>query len=235
MSWRLYRKFLPDVDPFRTLLRVSKEWRAFLEAMPRLWRHLDFSGARRPVSSNCIATNSRRARGLLTHLTLFRVSSKAHISQVLASAIGRNKQLEYLCLKDNVANESLRTLLPSAKNLRSLVITSGTTPDCVSALLDRCPNLSRAEFHSICVPPSEGFAPALRLIRLEVERILQNLRILVLKVNTGSHTLSAPRLVSILVHFKSNTFPSNSSTGEAYRTIVGVVLCQHTSLDATSN
>ena len=149
---------------------------------------MDFSGARKPVGFGAIKANIERARGSLSHLTLFRVSSKADNSQVLATVIGRNKRLEYLHLRDNIHNDSLRTLLPSAKSLRTLIISSGTTIDCISAIIEHCPTLVCVEFHSVVA--SENKLPWLQLQR---NRVLTRLQVLKLKWNSRSQ-LRVPHL-----------------------------------------
>ena len=146
--------------------------------MPRLWRHLDFSVARKPISFGCIQSNIRRAKGQTSHITFNRTSSTLDPSKTLSYVLRVCKKLEYVHVKDDLFNQSLLGFLPSAQVLSTLIISSEITIDCTSQLLEICSTLSHVEFHSI--------SPRSALNRVvnsyfEGSKILSCLRVLLLQ------------------------------------------------------
>ena len=163
--------------------------------MPRLWRHLDFSVARKPISLGCIQSNVRRSKGQTSHITFNRTSSTLDPSKTLRYVLMVCKKLEFMHVKDNIFNQSLLSLLPSARNLSTLIISSEITIDCTSQLLEHCPTLGHVEFHSISPRTSSRRDVS---FYSEGDRILACLRVLLLKT---SHNHDDAFVFSHLVRF----------------------------------
>lgn len=183
----------------RRLLRVCKSWRASLEAMPQLWRHLDFSGARKPISLRGIRSSIERSKGQLSQLTLSKVGVQLRGPDVLGLVFAKCKNLEKLHLKDgDCYPETLRTLLPSAKHLKSLHVGPAVYLDYVMEFLENSPSLAYVEFESVTAGPSSGEY-------FNKDQAMLNLRVLVLQ--------GSDRLISGPTHFLNFvSFPHESST-----------------------
>ena len=118
--------------------------------MPKLWRHLDLSKAKKNVRRSAIKDCVRRSKGTLTHATLYRFENSKY-GELLPLIVYHCKNLEYLEVLDGPANASLLSAAPLASKLTTLI--SGayheTTLDMVTQLLARCHSLTRAEFHHV--------------------------------------------------------------------------------------
>lgn len=131
------------------LLRVSKKWLQLLISMPGLWSDLDFSTAKRPVSLGAVRKYIKRGKGTTSRVTLDRYGSNAEkIPRYVAT---RCKGLEDLRIPGGLIGASILEAAPCASNLKTLVISKSCQVSCdaVSQLLRHCPNLERAEFHSV--------------------------------------------------------------------------------------
>lgn len=131
------------------LLRVSKKWLQLLISMPGLWSDLDFSTAKKPVSLGAVRKYIKRGKGTTSRVTLDRYGSNAEkIPRYVAT---RCKGLEDLRIPGGLIGASILEAAPCASNLKTLVISKSCQVSCdaVSQLLRHCPNLERAEFHSV--------------------------------------------------------------------------------------
>ena len=149
-----------------------------------MFRHLDLSVARKPISLSCIQLNVRRAKGQTSHITFNRTSSTLDPSKTFGYVLRACKKLEFLHIKDSIFNQCLLGLLPSAQTLNTLVITSDITYDCTSQLLENCPTLAHVEFHSITLKSITG-RPL--YMTFEGDRVLSSLRVLLLKRSYTHH------------------------------------------------
>lgn len=168
------------------LLRVSKTWLQLLVSMPGLWSDLDFSAAKKPVNLGAVRKYIKRGNGTTTRVTLDRFGSNAEkIPRYVAT---RCRGLTDLRISGGLVGSSILQAAPSAYNLKTLIITKACQISCdvVSQLLALCPNLERAEFHSVS---SAERRPA----RWEVE--LPKLRTLVLESPRVTRTQQWPVLV----------------------------------------
>ncbi|MCJ1415489.1 hypothetical protein MMC32_001821 [Xylographa parallela] len=130
-----------------SLLRVSKLWKAILESIPALWRHIDLSKTKRSVRYSAIKACVIRSRGTLTHATLSHYDSVN--SDALTYIVSRCKRLEYLELRTGISNESLLRTAATASSLRTLILLSGNevSLDTVTQLLAQSKSLEHAEFY----------------------------------------------------------------------------------------
>ena len=131
----------------RCLLRVSKRWKAILESIPTLWRHLDLSKTKRSIRFSAIKACVIRSGGTLTHATLCNYDSIN--SDALTYITLRCKRLQYLELRTGISNESLLKATAMASSLKTLVLMSGheVSLDTVTQLLAHTKSLEHAEFY----------------------------------------------------------------------------------------
>lgn len=131
------------------LLRVSKTWLQLLVSMPGLWSDLDFSTAKKPVNLGAVRKYIKRGNGTTTRVTLDKFGSNAEkIPRYVAT---RCRGLTDLRIPGGLVGASILQAAPSAYNLKTLIISKACQISCdvVSQLLAVCPNLERAEFHSV--------------------------------------------------------------------------------------
>ena len=154
------------------LLRVSKSWLQLLTSMPSLWSNLDLSAARKPVTLGAVRKYIKRGNGTTTRVTLDRFGSNAEkIPRYVAT---RCKVLEDLRIPGGLIGSSILEAAPCALNLKTLIISRSCQVSCdtASQLLCHCPNLERAEFHSVSSAESrparwEVDMPKLRTLTLD--------------------------------------------------------------------
>lgn len=164
---RLTRKLSPAtaVDPFTVMpveliemvleylsfrhmvncMRVSRAWRDYLSRMPKLWMHLDLSGARRPVSRSFVATAVRRSESRLTRLTVHRFEHTDMLTR-LAKACKSLTELEIITLPYTMAT-TLVEIAKWAPSLRRYVIHPGITLDTAQQILLHRPDLHHVAFN----------------------------------------------------------------------------------------
>ena len=167
------------------LLRVSRTWLQLLVSMPGLWSDLDFSTAKKPVTLGAVRKYIKRGNGTTTRVTLDKFGFNAEkIPRYVAT---RCKGLNDLRLSGGLIGASILEAAPSAYNLKTLIISKACQISCdvVSQLLGHCPNLERAEFHSVNSAES-------RQARWEVE--LPKLRTLILDTPFVNRTRKWPTL-----------------------------------------
>ena len=181
------------------LLRVSKTWLQVLASIPGLWRDLDFSSAKKPVSLGAVRKYIKRGNGATTRVTLDRFGSNAEkIPRYVAT---RCRGLKELRLSGGLIGASILKAVPCAANLKTLIISKACQVSCdvANQLLSNCPNLERAEFQSVS-PAAKSTAswevdmPKLRTLILDVPQQAARRPILALKSLLSTipniHTLS---------------------------------------------
>lgn len=126
------------------LLRVSKKWRSYLISNSCLWRDLDLSLTRRPVSRNCIANYIKWSDGRMHTARLKRLAKFQSLWE-----LGRQCQITSLCwMGSDFTLASITHPLMAFKNLQSLTVTCEfVTLDSVQVILRQVPSLISLEFH----------------------------------------------------------------------------------------
>ena len=140
------------------LLRVSKSWQRLLISTPSLWTDLDLAAAKKPVNLGAVRKYIKWSSGTTTRVTFDRFGANAEsIPRYVAT---RCKRLEDMRVPGGLIGASILKAAPCASNLKTLIVSKSCQVSCdtVSQLLCHCPNLERAEFHS--VSSSEKRAPA---------------------------------------------------------------------------
>ena len=136
--------------PFKHLVaatRVSKHWRDVLTSQPVLWRQMDFSQVRRRLKTASLKVCLKNARSQLQRATLNWIRGNEDI--VIKEVVAHSARLEHLEILDGLI--TMLPLLTRAANLKTIILAekSETTLGNVSALLEGCENLARAEFHAV--------------------------------------------------------------------------------------
>lgn len=176
------------------LLRVSKSWLQLLTSMPSLWSNLNLSTAKKPVSLGAVRKYIKRSNGTTTRVTLDRFGSNAEkIPRYIAT---RCKGLEDLRIPGGLIGASILEAAPCASNLKNLIISKSCQVSCdtVSQLLRHCPNLERAEFHSVTSAESRSASwevdmPKLRTLILDTPVLVRRQGRQTKPLLLGLHTL----------------------------------------------
>ena len=132
------------------LLRVSKQWQHLLQSLPSLWRNLDLSKASKLVSSKAIKNYVKHCRGDLRRVIMARFNGNVNL--MLGSLLAYSAHLQYLEVSDGHVDPWMILKSRSAiTNLTSIIVSrrAQISLDGVCSLLEKCPNLERAEFHAI--------------------------------------------------------------------------------------
>ncbi|KAK5689046.1 hypothetical protein LTR17_026564 [Elasticomyces elasticus] len=102
---------------------VSKQWTMFIRSVPSLWRHLDFSGARRKVKTAFVSRAIKVAKKKLTKATL---SELYEFDKVLAALIRYCPLDELTLLNTGLQSQNLVDALRKSKRLKALTIGANT-------------------------------------------------------------------------------------------------------------
>ena len=117
--------------------------------MPGLWKSLDFSTAKKPVSLGAVKNYVKRGNGTTTRVTLDKFG--CHKEKIPRYVATRCRGLIELSIPGGVIGASILEAAPCASSLKTLIISKACEISCdvVSQLLNSCPNLERADFHSV--------------------------------------------------------------------------------------
>ncbi|MCJ1381933.1 hypothetical protein MMC17_005045 [Xylographa soralifera] len=198
---------------FRTivsLLRVSKLWKAILESIPALWRHLDLSKTKKNVRFGSIKACVIRSGGTLTHATLSHYDSLN--SDALTYIASRCKRLEYLELRTGISNESLLKAVTMTSTLKTLILLSGheVSLDTVTQLLAQSKSLEHTEFYIRTrghAAKWEGDLSKLRVLKLHAAKDSQGS----LRLELDDLFTKAPHLHTLSLQTRTATSPRIAS------------------------
>jgi F-box/TPR repeat protein Pof3 len=128
-------------------MRVSKGWRDYLSKLPKLWMHLDLSGARRPVPRSFINTAFKRSEFRMTRVTVHRFEHMDVIKN-LAKAAKDLSELELISLPYTTPG-MLVDIVQSAPKLKKFIIHPEVRGDTAVEIMHTQPALEHVEFGSV--------------------------------------------------------------------------------------
>lgn len=128
-------------------MRISKGWRDYLAKIPKLWLHLDLSGARKPVRRSFINTAFKRSQDRMTRLTIHRFVHM-DVLKNLAKAAKHLSELELISLP-YAASATLIEVVKCSESLKKLVVHAEATPSAIESVLRERPELEHVAFHTV--------------------------------------------------------------------------------------
>jgi F-box/TPR repeat protein Pof3 len=128
-------------------MRVSKGWRDYLAKLPRLWMHLDLSGARKPVPRSFVDKAVRRSKNRLTRMTIHRFEHVDVLKNIAIVCKGL-AEVEIITLP-HAMSFTLVDIVQRAPNLKRFVVRPMVTVDTVTQILRYRPNLEQLDFGAV--------------------------------------------------------------------------------------
>lgn len=135
-------------------MRVSKGWRDYIGKLPRLWMHLDLSGARRPVPRKFIDKAVRRSENRLARVNVHRFEHIDVLKNV-AKACKNLTDLEFISLP-HAMSSTLIDIVQCASSLEKIVVHPQISMDTMTGIMNTRPTLKHVGFHE--VQPSRHLA-----------------------------------------------------------------------------
>jgi F-box/TPR repeat protein Pof3 len=128
-------------------MRVSRGWRDYIAKLPRLWMHLDLSGARRPVPRKFVDNAARRSEYRLTRVTIHRFE---HVDMLknLAKACKDLTELEFISLP-HAMSSTLVDIVHCAPKLEKFVVHPQITTGTATQILNSRQKLKHVGFNAI--------------------------------------------------------------------------------------
>lgn len=154
-------------------MRVSRGWRDYISKIPRLWMHLDLSGARRPVPRKFVDKAVRHSQNRLSRATIHRFEHVDMLKNV-AKACKNLTDLEFISLP-HAMSSTLIDVVQFAVKLEKFVVHPPVTGDTVTQILNARSTLKHVHFPSI--QPSrhpaqyKGPFPHLEHVSMHFERL----------------------------------------------------------------
>lgn len=128
-------------------MRVSKGWRDYLAKLPKLWMHLDLSGARRPVPRSFVAQAVRRSESRLTRVTIHRFEH-VDVLKNIAKACKDLAELEFIT-SPHTMSSTLVDIAQAAPKLRKFIIHPEITADTATQILRHRPDLEHVGYGGV--------------------------------------------------------------------------------------
>ncbi|KAI4706210.1 hypothetical protein J4E89_008943 [Alternaria sp. Ai002NY15] len=128
-------------------MRVSKGWRDYLSKLPKLWMHLDLSGARRPVPRSFVNTAFKRSEYRMTRVTIHRFEHM-DVLKNLAKAAKDLTELELISLPHTMS-ATLIDIVKSAPKLKKFTIHPEITQDTAVQIMHARPVLEHVVFGAL--------------------------------------------------------------------------------------
>ncbi|CAE7219942.1 hypothetical protein P3342_013463 [Pyrenophora teres f. teres] len=136
-------------------MRVSKGWRDYLSKLPKLWLHLDLSGARKPVPRAFVNTVFKRSEYRMSRITIHRFEYM-DVLRNLAIAAKHLTDMELISLPHK-SSPALLEIVRAAKNLKRCIIHETITLKDVENILEARPLLEHVLFNALDPTTSRDF------------------------------------------------------------------------------
>lgn len=147
---------------------VSRGWRDYLSKLPKLWMHLDLSGARRPVPRSFVSKAVKRSQDRVNRVTIHRFE---HVDMLknMAKMCKELRELDIISLP-YIVSTSLIEMVHSARQLKKIVVRNEIGLDTATAILTNGPGLEHVSFYNLLrtrYPPQwKGPFPNLKTFQL---------------------------------------------------------------------
>lgn len=128
-------------------MRTSRGWRDYIAKLPRLWLHLDLSGARKFVPKSFVAQAVRRSQNRLSKATIHRFEHFDVLKNV-AKCCRELADLEFISVP-HAMSSTLIDIVRCAPNLQRFVIHPEVSPDTVTRIMHSQPNLKHVAFNTV--------------------------------------------------------------------------------------
>lgn len=128
-------------------MRVSKGWRDYIAKLPRLWQHLDLSGARKAVPRSFINKAVRCSEYRLTSVTVHRFEH-VDVLQNMAKVCKNLSELELISLP-HAMSATLIDVVRAAPNLRKFIVHPSVSGDTVAQIIHCQPSIQHVAFGCI--------------------------------------------------------------------------------------
>jgi F-box/TPR repeat protein Pof3 len=128
-------------------IRVSKGWRDYLSKLPRLWMHLDLSGARKPVPRSFVNVAFKRSEHRMNRVTVHRFEHMDVLNN-LAKAAKQLTELEIISLP-HAMSATLVEIVRSAPGLTKLILHPEVTLDTAERIMGTRPTLKHVSFNAV--------------------------------------------------------------------------------------
>jgi F-box/TPR repeat protein Pof3 len=128
-------------------MRVSKGWLDYLSKLPRLWIHLDLSGARKPVPRSFVNIAFKRSEHRMNRVTVHRFEHM-DVLKNLAKAAKDLTELEIISLPHAMAT-TLVDIVKNAPGLTKLVLHPEVTMTTTGQILRTRPTLKHVSFNAV--------------------------------------------------------------------------------------
>lgn len=135
---------------FRNLvncMRVSRGWRNYIAKLPRLWMHLDLSGARKPVSRKFLDKAVRYSENRLKRVTVYRLEH-IDILKNIAKVCKSLTELEFISFP-HAMSSTLVDIMRIASKLEKIVVHPQITMDTLEHIINTRPSLKHVAFYAI--------------------------------------------------------------------------------------
>jgi F-box/TPR repeat protein Pof3 len=128
-------------------MRVSRGWHNYVAKLPRLWTHLDLSGARRPVSRKFVDKAVRYSENKLRRVTVYRLEH-FDILRNIARACKSLTELEFISLP-HAMSSTLVDIVQTASKLEKIVVHPQITMDTMGRIINTKPTLRHVAFYDV--------------------------------------------------------------------------------------
>ncbi|KAF1937640.1 hypothetical protein EJ02DRAFT_411903 [Clathrospora elynae] len=128
-------------------MRVSRGWRDYLSQRPKLWLHLDLSGARKPVPRSFVNMAFKRSESRMTRVTVHRFEHMDMLKN-LAKAAKHLTELEFISVPHTMSS-TLVDIVKSGPSLRKFVVHPEITLNTATTIVSNRPGFEQVTLNGV--------------------------------------------------------------------------------------